>query len=363
MKRLITLLTVLILMMALALPAMAFTTDSAEKEKKIYDLKIYLVEYDDNDFFGVASLPPSARGYAKNEVIAFIIELSVPKGENPYPDYREIDTVGKNVTFAVTENSSLSKTTDNVGPLSPAWYSDNKEMAYTIYANTFDATEKAQVFKVLCFAKITDDEASITVSLTDGVSEPYWYAEPFNDIYVTLGGKDLYLRKNYNGSDGGYYTIRDDEYNLIHLYIDKNHKTVGMSINLYDDSPDHGEIFLGVNVRGELAIVDPDNPATILTEGNLYDDVMKVYDDIVVDLFGLDYLKMGNYLKDSFFEDLVSPDTIVATVDIAPWTAYVAVPDNIVTDPPKTGDAANILGFVMVVLAAAAVVAVKKVRA
>jgi hypothetical protein len=49
---------------------------------------------------------------------------------------------------------------------------------------------------------------------------------------------------------------------------------------------------------------------------------------------------------------MVSAHTIIATVDIKPWTAYVTIPDvpDIIVDPPKTGDAASIMGVVMVAL-------------
>ena len=62
---------------------------------------------------------------------------------------------------------------------------------------------------------------------------------------------------------------------------------------------------------------------------------MDIYEDVVVDVFGMDYMLIGNYVRKSFFEDLVSADTIIATVNIEPWTAYVSVPDNIVVDPRR----------------------------
>jgi hypothetical protein len=76
----------------------------------------------------------------------------------------------------------------------------------------------------------------------------------------------------------------------------------------------------------------------------------------------MDYFLIGNYVRDSFFEDLESADTVVATVDIEPWTAYVTVPDEteVVVDVPKTGDAVRIMGIVMVALSGVGAVALKK---
>ena len=45
-------------------------------------LKIYLVEYDDNDLFGFVTLPESDRGYAKNEIVAAVVELDIPEDED-----------------------------------------------------------------------------------------------------------------------------------------------------------------------------------------------------------------------------------------------------------------------------------------
>ena len=119
---------------------------------------------------------------------------------------------------------------------------------------------------------------------------------------------------------------------------------------------------LGVNTGGKLGIVDPLNKAKILTDGSLYDDIMDIYNDIVEGVFGMDYYFIGNYVRDSFFEDLVSANTIVSTVEIEPYAAYVIVPDTVVANPPKTGDAASILGFGMIVLAGTGVILLRKRR-
>jgi hypothetical protein len=119
---------------------------------------------------------------------------------------------------------------------------------------------------------------------------------------------------------------------VIYLYVNKSYKTVGMAIDLADDNPDAGPIALGVNTSNKLGIVEG---AKILTDGHVYDDVMDVYEDVCQDVFDLDYYHIGNYLRDSFFENMVSAHTIIATVDIKPWTAYVTIPDvpDIIVDP------------------------------
>ncbi|MEM5766704.1 MAG: hypothetical protein AAGU32_00170, partial [Bacillota bacterium] len=339
------------------------TSDDSEDEEHPYDLSIYLVEYDDNDLFGIVALPQSDRGYAKNEIVAAVVELHVPKGENPYPDYKRLAIEGESVSFDVTDNKTII-TTDNVGPIGLFQTDDLSDGGYyPLGPDTFDASSKAKTFKALVFAKVTGDEASITVKLiegegTNGFDTPTEGGVP--TLSVTLDGGLYTITKHDVGSDDGFYLIVDEEDgNKIRLYVDDDNKTIGMAIN-----PDEATspslpnfIPLGVNTDNELGIVVG---ATVKTDGDDYDEVMDVYEDIVVDVFGLDYFLIGNYLRDSFFEDLVSADTITATVDIEPWTAYVTVPDNIVVDPPKTGDAASIMGFVMVALSGAGAVALKK---
>ncbi len=350
MKKLLTLVLALVLAFALTVPAMAFTSDDTSDDGDYpYDLSIYLVEYDDNDLFGFVSLPESDRGYAKNEIVAAIVELYVPSDEDPYDDdFTTLEITGDNVDFDVTDEAvagddapDLTQMTDE----SDGWY-------YDLAAN---ALEGKDTYQWLVFAKITDDDASLTAKLISGTS-----GEEFEDnddsIAVTLNGNDYTIAKLYDEDDGGTYTITDEDGNRVIIYVDEDYASEGMAIYVADLSTTFD---LGVNTSNELGIVDG---ATIDTSSDDYDDVMDVYDDVVVDDFGMDYFLIGNYVRDSFFEDLVSADTIIATVDIEPWTAYVSVPDetDVVVDPPKTGDAASIMGFVMVALSGAGAVALKK---
>jgi len=87
MKRILILALALVLALGLAVPALAFTSDSEAADDSVpYSLKIYLVEYDDNDLFGIVTLPESDRGYAKNEIVAAVVELDVPEDESPVAD-------------------------------------------------------------------------------------------------------------------------------------------------------------------------------------------------------------------------------------------------------------------------------------
>lgn len=355
MKKFLTLVLALVLVFGLSVPAMAFTSDTTDADENIpYDLSVYLVEYDNDDFFGITTLPASDRGYAKNEIVAAIVELYVPSGEDPFDDgYDTLNIGGDNVSFDVADAWVASDVTlPLVDKAKPA-------DGFTLTLANDDLKGK-DTFRWLVFAKVTDDDASITAKLVDGGAAGADFVSPY---LFTLSGVDYEVTKVADGTNW-IYTIEaltgdytDDQ---IIINVDKNYKTKGMSIDLDGGAaldPANDEIALGVNTDGELGWVDG---AIVKTSGATFDSVMDVYEDIAVDVFGMDYFNIGNYLRDSFFEDLVSSDTIVATVDIEPWTAYVTVPDNIVVDPPKTGDAASIMGFVMVALSGAGAVALKK---
>ncbi|MEM5766706.1 MAG: hypothetical protein AAGU32_00180 [Bacillota bacterium] len=340
MKKFLTLVLALVLALGLAAPALAFTSDDSEAEEHPFDLSIYLVEYDDNDFFGFVSLPASDRGYAKNEIVAAVVELYVPKNTNPADDFGSLVFGGDNVSLNVTDNDGGKLIASNVASPDTFTLADNElSRGVSGLSSTSNKT-----YKWLFFAKVTDDDASLFAKLVDKGGNSGFDSDA---LTVSLDGISYTVTKAKNDGEAGTYTIAGDG-NTIVIYVDKNYKSTGMSINSKN---------LGVNTKGELGIV---SGATIDTTSDDYKDVMDVYEDVVVDVFGMDYFLIGNYVRDSYFEDLVSADTIIATVDIEPWTAYVSVPENVVVDPPKTGDAASIMGFVMVALSGAGAVALKK---
>ena len=357
MKKFLTLVLALVMALAIALPAMAFTTDTTSpSDASPFELDIYLVEYSDNDFFGITSLPPADRGYAKNEVVAAVVELYVPKGEDPAADYNSLVFSGKNVSLKVTENDKDSVAANHqlnaVNDAAPTFVlTDDLTRGTAGLVNT----TANKTYKWLFFAKVTGDDASLTAKLVDGSGVGSFSSGVLN---LTLGGDDYTVTKaGFGGSAGTYTVVSSDAGMAFVVNTDKNNKTTGMAVATSSSAT---PIPLGVTVGGVLGIVQGN---TVVTSGDTFEAIMDEYNDYVKGVFGLDYMLIGNYLRDSFWTGLTSADTLSATVEIKPWTAYVTVPDNIIVDPPKTGDAASIVGFVMIVLAAAAVVAVKKVRA
>ena len=375
MKKLLTFVLAMLLLVGLSVPAMAFTSDAeADDDSVPYDLKIYLVEYDDNDFFGIASLPKSDRGYAKNEIVAAVVELYVPEDETiAPPDNLFLILSGENVDFDVTDNyvgGVLSFATSFTnGPDTfaspPIWNIADPTDHDKIYIQTAQLPGE-ETYRWLIFAKVTDDDASITARLLDGMTYEMDFSQA-PGIVTTLDGVIYSIGKTPPINAAGdfqyviYVSTGDYAGDYIIIDVDEDNVSLGMSIYIPAGAPynydNPGTYPLGVNTAKELGIV---KGAVVDTSGDDFDDVMDIYNDVVVDAFGMDYMLIGNYVRDSYFEKLVSPKTLIATVDIAPWTAYVTVPDNIVVDPPKTGDAASIMGFVMVAVSCAGAIALKK---
>ena len=371
MKKLIPIVLVLLLLMPLAAHAAAFTGDTRNTvSTEAYKLHIFLVEYEDKGMLTEASLPETDRGYAKNEIVAAVVELYVPEDDEiKGQDYGKLVFGGENISLNVADNRDTAGNIDmeiNDAVSDDANITTFSSLIDDEIVTRINSLPGENTYKWLFFAKVTDDDASLYAKLIDGSGNDGFGQDDVME--VTLEGTQYLIWKTTPNSDGDFsYIIAvidsgSDYYKSeIRIDVDDAHKSLGMRIDI-----DGGQgtayvpAALGVNTAGKLGVIDPSNPAKVLTDGSLYDDIMDIYDDIVEGVFGMDYYFIGNYVRDSFFEDLVSANTIVSTVDIQPYAAYVIVPDTVVVNPPKTGDAASILGFSMIALAGAGVILLRK---
>ena len=363
MKKFLTLALALVMVLAFAAPAMAFTSDAVEDVE--YDLSLELVEYDDNDFFGIASAAPSDRGYAKNEIVAFVAALAIPKNAD-IDDYTKIEFTGENVNFNVTDNKTNFATANLVGADRKVKYD-----ADGIYGTlTADDYEGKTTLKWLGFAKVTGDEASITATVyASDVEDAEFVA--VNDaeygyyvweLFLTLDDEDFRIvcDEQRGKADGlVYYDVYSEDFGMPLFSIETNSK--GVTKNLYILNEEMYKV--EKNSRGQLLFISDNGDDMVVKGDPMYKILSKIYEDYFVEIFGLDFDNIGNKLKMSFFEDLASYDSFSVTIDIEPWTAYVQIPDVVVVDPPKTGDAITLVGFVMIIAALAGVVVFKKVRA
>lgn len=392
MKKILTLALALLLMFALAAPAMAFTGTSTPASAVPYKLSVYLVDYSDSGFFGMITLPAADRGYAKNESVAAVAELFVPKGTNPGASgaYGSLTFSGTNISLNVADNSlsvsggNTSAALKNIGLASgistdPFTLNSSGALVRDGGANFVVNTTSDVTYKWLFFAKVLLDGGKLTVTLTDGsgVSAFIKGNSQNSTLTMVLGGVEYQVLKHMEGIPYNYgIYIPGGTYrnSFIELVTDSTGKTTGMVIRPFVTTSgitsSGPTVPLGVSTTGALGYYD--GGSVLITSAsqatpsghNYYALVMAVYNDVVKGVFGLDYMRIGNYLTDSFFTSMVSANTLTASVDVRPFAPYVAVPAQaeVVVNPPKTGDAAGVLGFAMIALAVAAAVVARKVR-
>ena len=286
MKKFLTLVLALVLALGLSVPAMAFTSDDSDDVDHPYDLSIYLVEYDDNDLFGMVALPESDRGYAKNEIVAAVVELFVPKNETIVTaEYSKLVFGGDNVNLDVADNYDSShhidlECTSNVASKATVALQNALNGDDEIQINITSMPGK-ETYKWLFFAKVTDDDASLYAKLIDGtgsvgfanvawevqdpdeaegvmmpnpaipasVSAAFDNTKTLKLLTVTLGGDpySIYFGVDDNDADNYLYLIIGDD--LIYIYTNDDYKSTGMAIDP-EGATGTGFFNLGVNTDG-----------------------------------------------------------------------------------------------------------------
>ncbi len=373
MKKLLPLLLATVLLLSPLSPALAFTADDNENTDNPVKINLYLVDYDDQNFLGIASLPAVNRGYAKNEIVAAVAELYIPgldtlKETSLRLRYMWFVLSGENTDLLVSENNisedpfgdmTAALTTGNVPVPMDAFY-DEEHNEISIQLTGVQVGDAGETYRWLFFAKVTDDNASLTATLYDGsksISDGFTNPKPIPDSAETIQTLtrslyDLTLNiSKISTPEGWEYHVMTSSMDFpkgtgFTIYVDDDHHSTGMELYIGLSKGEEG-VAMGVNTKGELGIIDPDHPAVILTSGELYDTYMEYYEDIVRDKAGLDYFKLGNYVRDSFFEGLTSEYTLTATAEIEPYTPYVSILQNIVLSPPKTDGGPGLVGFAL----------------
>lgn len=484
MKKFLTLTLVFVMALSLAAPAMAYTTRTALADGvSPYTVDIYLVEHTTADNLTVnwLSMPPTDRGYAKNEIIAAIGTLTIPKDYNLHQDgYRQIYFKGANVSLNVTDNMATYQTVSGFFldyakvSFAPNFYGravggvypwdlntpDNNKLSHWLAEGTVapalgtagagaigdsvlpTPTSGAETVKFLCFGKVTADSAKITFGLSRNaswtgtgstvtaaqlVTDRHWGMNPMGLSWLTtyiapaatslaavnnrlpramtgsviatapaitqlLVLSDSLLVGRTNTTPDTLYFVFDnpDGYkypaaaptggrtpgvpgNLIFI-IETGSRGVSQRLYMFPDGaegvgyhvfvePSTNELVFAVTDLG-CKLPTGKVPGDDIRFGSTgYTSLRAFYDEYFEGKLGFTAYNRGNVLIAGDWTDLAAAAwDIKETVDIEPWTPYVSVPDNIVTDPPKTGEY-SILGFVMIALAGAAAVVVKKVRA
>lgn len=282
MKKLLPLLLVFTLLLCPLLPAMAFTADDNENADNPVQINLYLVEYNDADFFGVASLPVSDRGYAKNEIIAAVAELTVPsmdilKDSSFRAMYRYFMLSGEHVDFDVAENNiTYIKSNAYAALLCGNSFGTEFETQFLnddllIELFNLQFSNKDETYRWLFFAKVTGENASLSATLYDGSEVPN---SEFGDRqYDKRDGEAQRLERTLDDTHLRIYKIKEPDVDGLRyevqilprepedvidgfiIYVDDDYRSTGME--LFEETRDARQtVSLGVTPSGELGIVD-----------------------------------------------------------------------------------------------------------
>jgi len=373
MKKILTLALVLALALSLAAPALAFwgtapTTAAAGGTT----VDIYLVDHDGSGSLlsGLISMPATNRGYAKNEIVAAVASLMIPANVDVTVaglGYDEFVLSGSSVSVNVTDN--LVAGFVDIVTTFPAGVTENfNATSSAILLNIgvlTPAATTASTYRALYFAKVVGDDATMTATLTRnlalgaGVGAVMPLGNTGYQVTRTLAAgavpQEYIISEVATGND--LFTIRTNAAGLAES-IEVTPQSMAGATEWFGVVYSGGYLYTLTQTAGA-----PINLGRVPTaaEQLVLDSRMN---SIFATALGLDITKRGYNMSDANWAAYAnSLANLSESVDVEPWTPYVTVPDNIVVDPPKTGDAASILGFVMIALAGAAVVAVKKVRA
>ena len=388
MKKQLTLVLALAFLVFAAVPAMAFTSDG-ENNLDEYPIDLYLVEYDDSDdfFYGsavVTSLPEDDRGYVTNEIVGAVASITVPKYASPADDMALYIT-GENVTFFRTTSSLApiaGTTAENAGYEASNYYDEDGDFAGYLFGDSdmFEGISKEKTYQWLVFAKVDEDDASLTLTLESG------YAAGDSLSVSQEGGSDsisfevsdndysVYV-KGYK-TESGYYLIELDGYNdyVMVIFFDEGYETTAMFV-VDEDSQAAYEVTTSSKL---YEVASPTNfgsaedfaetgldDITVISGSVTNKSVSRFLDEVCSDL-DLDPFNCGNILRPAYFSTGSSTEgSVEVTVEISPWEAYLSVPDVVVVDPPKTGESATLAGYAMILAAVIGVVVFhfKKVNA
>ncbi|MDL2218507.1 hypothetical protein LJC27_07590 [Christensenellaceae bacterium OttesenSCG-928-M15] len=242
MKKIITLALALMMVLAAAAPALAFTEDEYTGDVKTpYELSVMLVDYDEGFVSKhVLSLPEATRGYLNNEIICAVASLYLPKEANLLDDdYVKLTFSGENADLNVTDNMmKISNVNEYVlysnlpgGYVPWTWGAGgaNGNKMEIDFAASFATGEVNDVFSAAClnraftaniafFAKVTGDDARVfaeleknstftAITALEDITEinPLSFGESYNDsassspsnpdptakgLYYLAGGKN-----------------------------------------------------------------------------------------------------------------------------------------------------------------------------
>ena len=346
MKKILTLAVALVMVFALAAPALAAGWDNPVTPDEFEDLYLNLTALSVEESSSVWNggtynkLDKTYPVVAGMKVHAYV-EIQIPEKADLSVDIRNRINNGQGLLEISTSNLESVQMKIKGGTAANWTKSDG---TYKVTGDDFGETI---YFEIWGSAEKSDKDAKITATL--GVYN-VWKNSAFKffsdgEMYtITQASAGVYTVLNADGDGVEFYTNSDDQVENMKVGLDgKAYSTIN-------------------NFNGELAFVQDGTTAQIT--GDELRDVKAVLDDIC-GAMGFDYAG-DSYITDDLIEDNLG--TIVeGTASLVYPSGYVQPinPTDPGVNPPQTGDNASVVGFVMIAVAlvAAAVVTVKKVRA
>ncbi|MDR1620404.1 MAG: hypothetical protein LBS18_07075 [Clostridiales bacterium] len=386
MKKLLTLTLIVVMALGLAAPALAYTTNTEpESGASPFTVDIYLVDNAGADpLANLLSLPNDDRGYAKNEIIAAIGALTVPKGEYVFgAGYTQLRFKPKNVSFNVMDNTptttSVALVNNSANTLGAAgavswgtWAfaaTTTGLVTHTIVtgaapaANTLPTNANADyTFRTLIYGKVLDDDASLTFELMRGAN---WTANTAGvaltggftfgaPTHVLVLSEDLLVWANSATPVGPTtYTIHENiatglGFNtpanaspgpLRFAIVTSNSKGKTDGLYMYPNgvSGESYRIHVEPSTQHLVFVKVNDSTGAATTPDQIkygtagYASLLAFYEEWFEGKLGFSAYNEGNLLTASDWTDIAAAAIDISdTVDIEPWTAYVKVPENIV---------------------------------
>ena len=390
MKKLFALVLSLALVVAFAVPALASgwaQLDTQVDNFKNITMDLYGLEiYPDTSAIGSLYAPLSTYyPIVKNSRVHFVLEINLPKEKNMSPAMQRLfDNKGLEVYVKpnyITLDKDVVLYLDGVKAKAADFRNGAKKVEVNTTYNKFNCeisnkTLKATVgqyndtcYKFEFWGTVNKDGKDATVYANVGFynrwadeGNPTWMfvdvnGDGYNEYVITRGNKrfDVQIWNNVTNTYGNglyFYTTADTDnkgamvdYNKgVQVYYEGTEYTITKTVN---------------NIVAFRKTIDTTN--TLITEGDLYNDLVGVCEKIF-GFLGFKYEEALYMTEDHFEYYFGKIDAMEKTITYPTGNVVVAP---VTPELPQTGDNASIVGFAMIAVAlvAAAVVTVKKVRA
>lgn len=364
MKKVITIVLALVMVFAIAAPAMAMTDaplGTPGSASDLFDVSIRLAG--GMPGYGTSLMVPDVaanKAYVANEAVYYVAYLTAKSGvaSTNRTNLRETDIVlsGNGVNIAAHTPTIYVYTGGQwrVGNSTPVVNTTDNTISYVATDFPYVANQYAQ-YAFAGYGVVTGAvaEPSISVAVKINSMEP-----GINYAGVNMGTKQVEIIKT---ADGVYQVNVAGESTTIFTMNTSTNKCIRIQFQLINGAlvdVTYGQYYdnaTGAYVSDYLFNGQP-NPTP--TAKPLFLEVMNY--------FGFDYSKINtNAVLEGHFLAKVAAANVAATVAVPLYTQTVIIPQPDQIQPPKTGDAASTLGFVMIAAAivAAAALAYRKVRA